>query len=125
MDKISKYLFDVLNSCQEIEEETSLRGRSFDVFCKDRVYRKFIERNFEIIGEAMNRILKISPDIKISSARKIVNTRNLIIHSYDSLDKEILWGIVIKHLPTLLIEIKELLESDSIDNDRDNQKVDK
>lgn len=95
------------------------------MFCKDRVYRKFIERNFEIIGEAMNRILKISPDIKISSARKIVNTRNLIIHSYDSLDKEILWGIVIKHLPTLLIEIKELLESDSIDNDRDNQKVDK
>ena len=110
MDKISKYLFDVLEACQEIEEETSLRGRSFDVFCKERVYRKFVERNFEIIGEAMNRILKINPEIPITSARKIVNTRNLVIHSYDSLDKEILWGIVIKHLPVLKKEIELVLK---------------
>lgn len=56
MDKLSKYLFDVLEACQEIEEETNLRGRSFDIFCNERVFRKFVERNFEIIGEAMNRI---------------------------------------------------------------------
>lgn len=62
----------------------------------------------------MNRILKINPEIEISSARKIVNTRNLVIHSYDSLDKEILWGIVIKHLPILKKEILHMLEdSDS------------
>lgn len=79
------------------------------MFCNERVYRKFIERNFEIIGEAINRILKINPDIPISSARKIVNTRNLVIHSYDSLDKEILWGIVIKHLPVLKEEVRQLL----------------
>ena len=101
MDKVTKYLYDVLAACQEIEEETNLRGRNFEIFCNDRVYRKFIERDFEIIGEAMNRVLKISPDINITSARKIVNTRNFVIHSYDSLDKEILWGIVIRHLPVL------------------------
>lgn len=110
MDKLSKYLFDVLEACQEIEEETNLRGRSFDIFCNERVFRKFVERNFEIIGEAMNRIKKIEPEIPISSARKIVNTRNLVIHSYDSLDKEILWGIVIKHLPVLKREILQLLK---------------
>lgn len=109
MDKLSKYLFDALEACQEIEEETNLRGRSFDVFCNERVYRKFVERNFEIIGEAINRVLKIDSEIPISSARKIVNTRNLVIHSYDSLDKEILWGIVIKHLPVLKKEIIQLL----------------
>lgn len=110
MDKLSKYLFDVLEACQEIEEETNLRGRSFDIFCNERVFRKFVERNFEIIGEAMNRIKKIEPEIPISSARKIVNTRNLVIHSYDSLDEEILWGIVIKHLPVLKREILQLLK---------------
>jgi len=109
MDRITKYLYDVLRSCKEIEEETDLRSRSFDIFCNDRVYRRFVERNFEIIGEAMNRVLKLNPDIEISSARKIVNTRNLVIHSYDSLDKEILWGIVMKHLPILVQEIMALL----------------
>lgn len=112
MDRITKYLYDILSSCQEIEEETDLRGRNFDVFCNDRVYRKFVERNFEIIGEAMNRVLKLNPEIEITSARKIVSTRNLVIHSYDSLDKEILWGIVIRHLPKLAEEIKSLLNSD-------------
>lgn len=105
MDDLTKYLYDILSSCQEIEEETNLRGRSFEVFCNDRVYRRFIERNFEIIVEAMNRVLKLNPAIEISSARKIVNTRNLVIHSYDSLDNEILWGIVMKHLPILEKEI--------------------
>lgn len=111
MDKINKYLYDIMASCKEIEEETSARGRNFETFCSDRVYRRFVERNFEIIGEAMNRVLKLNPEINISSARKIVNTRNLVIHSYDSLDKEILWGIVINHLPILDKEVKTLLES--------------
>ena len=71
---------------------------------------RFIERNIGIIGEAVNRVLKIDPEINITSARKIVNTRNLIIHSYDSLDKEILWGIVIRHLPVLKKEVDKLLD---------------
>lgn len=111
MDNLTKYLYDVLVACEEIEEETNLRSRDFNIFCTDRVYRKFVERDFEIIGEAMNRVLKIMPDINITSARKIVNTRNLVIHSYDSLSKEILWSIVIKHLPVLKKEIKTLLEN--------------
>ncbi len=114
MDRLTAYLYDVLRACKEIEEETDLRGRNFEIFCNDRVYRKFVERNFEIIGEAMNRILKLDPDIKISSARKIVSTRNFVIHSYDSLDKEILWGIVMKHLPVLQQEIKSLISIDDI-----------
>ncbi len=111
MDKITTFLYDILSSCQEIEEETDMRGKNFETFCKDRVYRRFVERNFEIIGEAMNRVLKMKPDIEISSARKIVNTRNLVIHSYDSLDNEILWGIIIKHLPVLKTEVTMLIES--------------
>lgn len=109
-EKIEKYLCDITAAISEIEEETDARGRSFNVLCTDRVFLRFIERNIGIIGEAVNRVLKIDPEINITSARKIVNTRNLIIHSYDSLDKEILWGIVIRHLPVLKKEVDKLLD---------------
>lgn len=108
-DRVSKYLYDILSAINETLEETDIRGRKFEILVKDRVYRKFVERNIGIIGEAMNRVLKIDDQIPITSARSIVNTRNLVIHSYDSLDKEIIWGIIIKHLPILKSEVEKLL----------------
>lgn len=66
--------------------------------------------NIAIIGEATNRILKIRDNISITNARKIVNTRNYIIHGYDSLRYEILWAIVIKDLPLLKAEIKAIMK---------------
>lgn len=108
-ERIEKYLYDIQAAITEISEETEIRGNKFESLSNDRVYLRFVERNIGIIGEAMNRILKIQPDIEISSARKIVNTRNLVIHSYDSLDKEIIWAIIIRHLPLLKDEITLLL----------------
>ena len=61
------------------------------------------------MGEAMNRILKEQPDIKITNARKIVDARNYIIHGYDRLSPDILWSIVINHLPILRKEVCTLL----------------
>ena len=87
------------------------RSRNYDVFCRDLLYQHAVERNLTVIGEAINRILKINADIKISSARKIVDLRNFIVHSYDSLQPVILWGILINHLPQLKIEVKDLLNS--------------
>jgi len=68
-----------------------------------------IERNIEIIGEAMNRILKENNEIKITNSRKIVDTRNYVIHGYDSLTTDILWSIVVNHLPILKTEIENIL----------------
>ena len=65
--------------------------------------------NIAIIGEAMNRLLKLNPNLPISNARKIVNTRNYVIHGYDSLRNEILWAIVINDLPILLQEVEHLI----------------
>jgi uncharacterized protein with HEPN domain len=84
--------------------------RNFLVFQKDLKTRKAVERNIEIIGEAMDRILKINPEIKITDSRKIVDTRNRIIHGYDSVSADVLWLIVIKYLPVLETEVKKLLE---------------
>nr|MDE5744287.1 DUF86 domain-containing protein [Paramuribaculum sp.] len=81
----------------------------YDNFESDVVFRKFVERNIEIMGEAMNRILKIDSSINITSARKIVDTRNYVIHAYDSLKPDILWAIVVNHIPRLKNELSVLL----------------
>jgi len=57
----------------------------------------------------MNQVLKINPDIPITAARKVVDTRNFIIHAYDSLKPDILWGIVVNHMPLLKKEVDGLL----------------
>lgn len=58
----------------------------------------------------MNRILKFSENIQIANSRKIVDVRNRIIHGYDSVSDEVIWGIVIKQLPLLKIEVESLLQ---------------
>jgi uncharacterized protein with HEPN domain len=63
------------------------------------------------MGEAMNQVLKINPNIPITAARKVVDTRNFIIHAYDSLKPDILWGIVIKHMPLLKQEVEAILST--------------
>lgn len=58
----------------------------------------------------MDRILKINPEIEITDSRKIVDTRNRIIHGYDSVSADVLWLIATKYLPVLETEVKKLLE---------------
>lgn len=104
-----KRIKDIETAISEIEDFTNRFGRRFDIFCNDMLYFRGIQMNIAIIGEAMNLILRTHPDIKISSARKIVDTRNYVIHGYDSLSPEIIWNIVINHLPILKAEIQELM----------------
>lgn len=87
---------------QAIEEIYSFLPdiKNFKDFQKDLKTKRAVERNIEIIGEAMGRILKVYPNIKISHTRKIVDTRNRIIHGYDSVSEDILWGIIIRNLAT-------------------------
>ena len=98
---VKKYLEDMLQAISEIEMAEKRFGRNYEIFENDVIFRKFVERNIEILGEAMNRVLKIQPDIDITSARKIVDTRNYVIHAYDSLKPDILWAIVINDIPKL------------------------
>jgi uncharacterized protein with HEPN domain len=72
--------------------------------------RRAVERNIEIIGEAMSRILKAHPEVEISNSRKIVDARNKIIHGYDEISDDVIWGIVVNHLPKLKEEVEQMLE---------------
>ena len=107
--KLRKYLADILSSIIEIESFMVDRPKEYETFCNDTLFRRGVERNIEIMGEAMNQALKINPNIPVTAARKIVDTRNFVIHSYDSLKPDILWGIVINHLPRLKEEVSAML----------------
>ena len=109
-DSISKHLHDILDAINEVESFFGDKPKYFGEFCDDLCLRRAVERDIEIIGEAMNRILKEDRDIAITNSRKIVDARNYIIHGYDSLSADILWSIVINHLPKLKEEVQSLLE---------------
>lgn len=85
------------------------RPKEYATFCNDTLFRRGVERNIEIMGETMNKALKIKSDLPITAARKVVDTRNYVIHAYDSLKPDLLWAIVINHMPLLKIEIEALL----------------
>jgi uncharacterized protein with HEPN domain len=106
---IKAWLYDILNAIVEIESFFNNETKEFVKYQNDLRTKRAVERNIEIIGEALSRILKRDETIVITNARKIVDTRNRIIHGYDNVSDDVIWGIVIKHLPILQTEIQILL----------------
>jgi uncharacterized protein with HEPN domain len=108
-DSIKTWLYDILSSINEIESYYVETPKLFEIYQNDLRTKIAVERNIEIIGEAMSRILKENSEIKISNSRKIVDVRNRIIHGYDSVSDDVIWGIVIRNLPVLQKEVEILL----------------
>jgi uncharacterized protein with HEPN domain len=71
-----------------------------------------VERQFEIIGEALRQAADIDPELekKISGTRRIIDFRNRLIHGYSGISTQVVWGIIEAHLPRLLSEVQELME---------------
>lgn len=107
-DELRKYLTDILFAVSEIESFIGEK-KNFNRFRKSALIRAAVERKIEIIGEAMNNALQLDSNLPISNARRIVNTRNKIIHGYDEVDEVMIWEIVVKHLPILEKEVQFLL----------------
>jgi uncharacterized protein with HEPN domain len=70
--------------------------------------QRAIERDLEIIGEAIRKIIEIDPSITITSAKNIIGLRNIISHAYDSVEPEMIWGIIQNNIPVLAEEIKKI-----------------
>jgi len=103
-----KLLSDVLQAIEEIELFLGEK-RNFDSYTNDLLVKKAVERELEIIGEAMSRLLHLKEDIRISDTRKVVNLRNRIIHGYDRVVDEVIWGVLTRHLAKLKKEVETLL----------------
>jgi uncharacterized protein with HEPN domain len=110
-DRIEKYLYDILVSVKSIFDYLGEK-RDFKAYESNKLLRRAVEREFEIIGEATNRILRIDNNFPIKNAERIISLRNYVIHGYDSVDNVIIWGIILRDLPELKEEVENLLNSD-------------
>ena len=110
-EKQLKFLYDIKLAIEDVESYFNTQPRTFDNYRKNSLLKRAIERNLEIIGEAINRILKEDPSFPIENAKKIIGLRNQIIHGYDSISDENIWGIVTIHIPKLKVEIDTLIDS--------------
>jgi len=109
-EKLLKYLFDIKLAIEEIDSYFENEPRNFDNYKQNSLLKRAIERNLEIIGEALNRILKEDPQFPIENAKRIIGLRNQIIHGYDSISDENIWGILTIHLPKLKSDIELLIK---------------
>jgi uncharacterized protein with HEPN domain len=91
--KIKTWLLDIQQSIDEIFLFLG-DSRDFLVYKKELKTKKAVERNLEIIGEAVHRILKEDSNFQLKNSKNIIGTRNRIIHSYDNISDEVIWTIV-------------------------------
>lgn len=117
---IAVYLYDVKRAIEEMESFFTDYPMRYTIFEKDFLRRSAVERKAEIMGEAINRILKIKPDFPLPNARAIIDTRNRIIHGYDSVKPDFLWGLVIRHIPALKVDVERLIAQYGISPDAIN-----
>jgi uncharacterized protein with HEPN domain len=104
-----KHLEDIRRAMELLVQFTA--GRKVDDYRDDPMLASAVERQFEIIGEALNRLLKLDPSFEsqITDARRIVDFRNILIHAYDVVDEQVVWDIVERKLPVLRREVESLL----------------
>ncbi len=107
MEKSKKYLSDILIAIDLIEQFT-MEINDFNDYQKDLKTQSAVERQLVIIGEALNKLNKIEPRIKIENDKQIISFRNRLVHSYDSIDNSIVWAIIKRHLDLLKVEIISL-----------------
>ena len=112
-ERILKWLYDIKLAIDEIESYFEGEDKNFFEYQKNIMLKRAIERNLEIIGEAINRILKKDSSLEnqISDAKAIIGLRNQVIHAYDSISDENIWSIIINHIPRLKDEVKKIVDN--------------
>lgn len=106
-----KFLLDIQGVIQEIEIVKTKTNNNFKSFQADILLQRAVERDLEIIGEAIRKIIEIDPAVKITSAKNIIGLRNIISHAYDSVEPEMIWGIIQNNIPILADEINKIKDT--------------
>jgi uncharacterized protein with HEPN domain len=107
----------VLKALEDVQDCASFvvgaaEGKDLADYRRDRLFRQAMERNLEIIGEAIGRIARndVVTASRISEHRRIIAFRDRLIHGYDLLADELVWETVKGEVPVLLSEVDALLE---------------
>lgn len=108
--ELRKYLFDIEQACELLAQFTA--GKVFADYTADPMLRSAVERQFEIIGEALNQAIRLEPTLsgRISRTGRIIAFRNRLIHGYASVADDLVWGVLETSLPTLRREVAALLQ---------------
>jgi len=106
------FLWDVHEAALRIHE--FVIGHDFEKFAASVLVQSAVERQFEIIGEALNQLSKVSPDIasRIPDCDQIIAFRNILIHGYAVLDIAIVWKVIQQHLPVMEEAVMRLLDAE-------------
>jgi uncharacterized protein with HEPN domain len=109
-ERVLKALEDVQDCASFIVAASD--GKDLSYYRRERLFRQAVERNLEIIGEAIGRISRYDAETasRISEHRRIIAFRNRLIHGYDLLDDELVWETVEGEVPVLLSEVEGLLQ---------------
>jgi uncharacterized protein with HEPN domain len=107
--KALKYILDIESVIGEIELIQVEIKNDFNIFKSNLMAKRAMERELEIIGEAVKKLIEIEPLIQLEHSEKIIGLRNIIAHAYDSLDDELIWGVIQRHIPKLKQEISALI----------------
>lgn len=110
-ERILKWLYDVKLAIDEINGFFENQDKDFFKYRENIMLKRAIERNLEIIGEAINRIITRDAffETEITNAKAVIGLRNQVIHAYDNISDENIWSILINHLPKLKKEIDSLI----------------
>ena len=113
-ERILKWFYDIKIAIEEIEEYFNNDPKDFFQYKSNIMLKRAVERDLEIIGEAMNRILNRDSEFesKVTGAKAIIGLRNQVIHAYDNVSDEMIWSILINHLPKLKTEIEEIIANE-------------
>lgn len=114
-ERILKWIYDIKISIDEIEGFFTTEEKDFFKYTNNLMLKRAVERNLEIIGEAMNRIINRDSSFseKITNSKAIIGLRNQVIHAYDNISDENIWSILTTHLPKLKNEIQIIIEENS------------
>ena len=104
-----KYLYDIQRAIALLKQFTA--GRTFADYERDAMLRAAVEREFEIVGEAMSKLAGHDDSVaaRISGYQRIIGFRNVLIHGYADVDDRLVWDVVESNLPTLAKEVDDLL----------------
>jgi uncharacterized protein with HEPN domain len=112
-DEVLAHLHDIVQAGTTVKR--FIHGRSYDEYASDEQLRSAVERKFEIMGEALNRIRRDDPAAleHIRNHRDIISFRNILVHGYDTIDDLIVWGVIEDGLDSLIVDAQALLHADS------------
>jgi len=105
------YLWDALKAAEAVQ--SFLRGKTYEAFVEDDLLRSAVERQLEIIGEALSRLAKVDPQIadNVAELRRIIAFRNILVHGYAAIDYATVWRLVEGKLPELQSNLTMLLRA--------------